>query len=181
MTAAHRGKKALVKNLVPKVYAMIADKIGTVESGEQQTKGGRSIWTRLAKLRPVRIGISSKLGGSQTAEYFSHPEHPNLRLNVKQHGDYEGIYLEIEDGGGWSTVGEAKRKLRELGMNKKVQAQMKTVEDLPHPDDFERKTIDLSSMDNYNPREHDNIVYGEPYSDATRDITLTVHGKKKRK
>jgi hypothetical protein len=36
-------------------------------------------------------------------------------------------------------------------------------------------------MGNYNPRKHDDIVYGEPYQEAARDITLTVQGKKKRK
>ena len=180
MTAAHRGKKALVKNLVPKVYAMIADKIGTVESGEQQTKGGRSIWTRLSKMRPVKIGRSSELASRSTsAEYFSHPNHPNLRLNLDQHADYEDIHSGIEDG--WSTVRNVKTRLRELGMNKKVLARMKTAKDLPHPKDFKRKTINLSKMGNYNPRKHDDIVYGEPYQEAARDITLTVQGKKKRK
>jgi len=180
MTAAHRGKKALVKNLVPKVYAMIADKIGTVESGEQQTKGGRSIWARLAKMRSVKIGKSSELASRSTsAEYFSHPNHPNLRLNLDQHADYEDIHSGIEDG--WSTVRNVKTRLRELGMNKKVLARMKTAKDLPHPKDFKRKTINLSKMGNYNPKKHDDIVYGEPYQEASRDITLTVQGKKKRK
>jgi hypothetical protein len=180
MAAAHRGKKALVKNLVPKVYGMIADKIGTVESGEQQTKGGRSIWTRLSKMRPVRIRRSSELASRSTsAEYFSHPNHPNLRLNLDQHADYEDIHSGIESG--WATVRHAKTRLRELGMNKKVLARVKTVKDLPHPNDFKRKTINLSKMGNYNPTKHDDIVYGEPYQEAARDITLTVQGRLQRR
>lgn len=181
MAAAHRGKKALVKNLVPKVYGMIADKFGTIESGEQQTKGGRSIWTRLSKMRPVKIGRSSELRGDQSAEYLSHPNHPNVRLNWEQHADYEDTYLELTDGGGWSTVGEAKRKLRKFGIDRKILAGMKTVKDLPHPDDFKRKTINLSRMGNYNPTKHDDIVYGEPYSESSRDITLRLHGRKKKR
>ena len=179
MAAAHRGKKALVKNLVPKVYAMIADKVGTLESGEQQTKGGRSIWARLSKMRPVKIGKSSELASRSTsAEYFSHPNHPNLRLNLDQHADYEDIHSGIGD---WSTVRNAKSRLRELGMNKKVLARMKTAKDLPHPNDFKRKTINLSRMGNYNPTKHDDIVYGEPYQEAARDITLRLQGRLQRR
>jgi hypothetical protein len=128
-------------------------------------------------MRPVKIGRSSELRGGQSAEYLSHPNHPNLRLNWDQYGDYEDIHSGIGD---WSTVRHAKTRLRELGMNKKVLARMKTVKDLPHPNDFKRKTINLSRMGNYNPTKHDDIVYGEPYQEAARDITLRLQGRKKK-
>jgi hypothetical protein len=58
---------------------------------------------------------------------------------------------------------------------------MKTAKDLPHPSKFKRKTINLSRMGNYNPTKHDDIVYGEPYQEAARDITLTLQGRLQRR
>ena len=52
----HAGKNAKVKNLVPKVYGTLADKLKlTIESGDQQTRGSRSVWRRLAQIRPVHM------------------------------------------------------------------------------------------------------------------------------
>jgi hypothetical protein len=52
----HRGKKAKVKNLMPKVYTMIADKLRkTIESDSTQTKGSASVWARIAKMRKLKI------------------------------------------------------------------------------------------------------------------------------
>jgi len=58
----HAGEKARVKNLVPKVYGTLADKLGvTIESGEQQTRGSRSVWRRLAGIRPVHMDYDGKV------------------------------------------------------------------------------------------------------------------------
>ena len=65
---AHRGGKAKVKNLMPKVYAMIADKLGkTVESDLTQTKGSASVWARLAKMRKIKIAHKG------TMKLINHP------------------------------------------------------------------------------------------------------------
>lgn len=58
----HAGKNAKVKNLVPKVYATLADKLRlTIESGDSQTRGSRSVWRRLAKIRPVHMDYDGKV------------------------------------------------------------------------------------------------------------------------
>lgn len=58
----HAGKNAKVKNLVPKVYGTLADKLKlTIESGDQQTRGSRSVWRRLAQIRPVHMNYDREV------------------------------------------------------------------------------------------------------------------------
>lgn len=52
----HRGAKAKVKNLMPKVYGLISDKTKKrIMSDTLQSKGGASIWRRLAGMRKVTV------------------------------------------------------------------------------------------------------------------------------
>ena len=58
----HAGKNAKVKNLVPKVYGTLADKLKlTIKSGDEQTRGSRSVWRRLAGIRPVHMEYDGKV------------------------------------------------------------------------------------------------------------------------
>lgn len=58
----HAGKNAKVKNLVPKVYGTLADKLKlTIESGDQHTRGSRSVWRRLARIRPVHMDYDGEV------------------------------------------------------------------------------------------------------------------------
>lgn len=58
----HAGKNAKVKNLVPRVYGTLADKLKlTIKSGEEQTRGSRSVWRRLAGIRPVHMNYDGKV------------------------------------------------------------------------------------------------------------------------
>ena len=58
----HAGKNAKVKDLVPKVYGTLADKLKlTIESGDEQTRGSRSVWRRLAGIRPVHMNYDGKV------------------------------------------------------------------------------------------------------------------------
>jgi hypothetical protein len=58
----HAGKRAQVENLVPKVYGLIADKLNRkIFSGEDQTRGSRSVWRRLAGIRPVLMDYDGKV------------------------------------------------------------------------------------------------------------------------
>jgi hypothetical protein len=58
----HAGKRAQVENLVPKVYGLIADKLNrNIFSGESQTRGSRSVWRRLAGIRPVLMNYDGKV------------------------------------------------------------------------------------------------------------------------
>ena len=58
----HAGKNAKVKDLVPKVYGTLADKLKlTIESGDEQTRGSRSVWRRLAGIRPVHMEYDGKV------------------------------------------------------------------------------------------------------------------------
>ena len=86
---AHRGGKAKVKNLMPKVYAMIADKLGkTIESDNIQTKGSASVWARLAKMRKLKIAhrrglslINHPVAGIiDAADYNEHRRDHNFYL-----------------------------------------------------------------------------------------------------
>lgn len=52
----HRGTKAKVKNLMPKVYGLISDKMKKrIISDTLQSRGGASIWRRLAGMRKVTV------------------------------------------------------------------------------------------------------------------------------
>jgi hypothetical protein len=57
---SHRGEKAKVSELAANVYGMIADRFGGVISGPTQTKGSRSLWGGLAKMRQVSAVDTSR-------------------------------------------------------------------------------------------------------------------------
>lgn len=64
---SHRGKKAKTNNLMPKVYGLIADKMKKkVQSDNYQTRGGASIWRRLAYMRKVTVRHFNRDEPSQT-------------------------------------------------------------------------------------------------------------------
>lgn len=73
MSRKHSGKRALVKDLVPKIYAMVADNIAPIVSSETQSTGGRSVWARLSKMRQVTASASPYARSS-----ISTPVSPNL-------------------------------------------------------------------------------------------------------
>jgi len=61
----HAGKKAKVRNLVPKLYGLLADKTNRrIYSGLTQSLGGASVWERLAFMRPVTL--HNDLKGTRT-------------------------------------------------------------------------------------------------------------------
>lgn len=151
MVGAHRGKKALVKNLVPKVYSMIADKIAPVQSGEIQTGRGRSVWRRLSSLRPLKIH------SPYSVERFTHPNHPTLALHDVHFDDY----VDAHGGGIWSEANlkQAKRILAKNGMSEDSLAKIKKIEHLPNPDEFKRTFVNPKNIDRYDPAKHDSFVY----------------------
>lgn len=52
----HRGTKARVRDLMPKVYMRIADRLNvSILSDVVQSPGGASVWKRLAATRPLQV------------------------------------------------------------------------------------------------------------------------------
>ena len=170
VVGSHRGKNALVKNLIPKVYSMIADKIAPVQSGELQTKRGRSVWRRLSALRPLKIHSPYSI------ERFAHPKHPTLAL----HGVHFDDYVDAHGGGNWSEANlrRAKRILAQHGMTKHSLAQMKRIKDLPNPDEFKRTFVNPKKIARYDPAKHDSFVYSkDEYHGSASHIVLRTQPK----
>jgi len=170
LVGAHRGKNALVKNLVPKVYSMIADKIAPIQSAEIQTNRGRSVWRRLSSLRPLNIH------SPYSVERFTHPNHPTLTLHVRHFDDYSDAH----GGGNWSeaNIRQAKRILAQNGMTRDSLAQMKRIEDLPTPDEFKRTFINPKKIARYDPAKHDSFVYSkDEYHGSASHIVLRTQPK----
>lgn len=170
VVGSHRGKNALVKNLIPKVYSMIADKIAPVQSGEMQTKRGRSVWRRLSALRPLKIHSPYSI------ERFAHPKHPTLAL----HGVHFDDYADAHGGGSWSQANlkRAKKILAQHGMTRDSLAQMKRIKDLPNPDEFERIFVNPKKIARYDPAKHDSFVYSkDEYHGSASHIVLRTQPK----
>ena len=183
MHRKHSGKNALVRNLVPKVYSMIADKIAPIESGTTQTPGGRSIWKRLAKMKPVTLGTPTGFRAPTSVKVHTHSKHPNLFMNAGNFEDYADEHEALHGGeyAGYGDFKNAKEHLAVSGMHPKRLAAIKKKEHLPHPNEFKKKTIKLSDIKKYNPAVHDSFVYGHPFQeDGNEDIVLRLDGKKKK-
>lgn len=183
IAGAHRSKKALVKNLAPKVYAMIADKIGPIESETHHTSGGRSIWRRLAKMRPVTVGNETGLQGSNIVHVYTHPSHPNLRMSGDDFETYRDDHETIHDPDMSTFVNlrGIKKNFSLFGMDKKAVAAIRTKSDLPHPRQFKKTVVNLKQIERYDPAKHDVFVYGQPYEEGrNRDIVLRLHGRKQK-
>ena len=183
MHRKHSGKNALVRNLVPKVYSMIADKIAPVESGTVQTPGGRSIWRRTAKMRTVTVAMGTGFRIPQSVKVHTHSKHPNLFMTAGNFEDYADEHDALHGGeyAGYGSFKNAKEHLAVSGMHPKVLGRITKKEHLPHPNEFKKKTIKLSDIKKYNPAVHDSFVYGHPFQeDGNEDIVLRLDGKKKK-
>jgi len=154
---SHRGKKAKVKNLVPKVYSLLADKLGTIDSSGVQTAGGRSIWRRLAGMRKVKIARPGYIGNTVGA--FSHPKHEGLMMPPSDFSEYEEHHNSREQGFGGANVGTLKKMLAKAGMAKEAVSKIKTFADLPHPKTFREKRLNIKKVDQYIPAKHDPFIY----------------------
>ena len=171
VVGAHRGKNALVKNLVPKVYSMIADKIAPVQSGEMQTSRGRSLWRRLSSLRPLKIH------SPYSVRRYTHPNHPTLAL----YGEHFNDYSEAHADGYGIMLRRAKRILAQHGMPKDSLAKMKKLEDLPHPDEFKKTLVNPRNINRYDPAKHDSFVYSkESDMGSTSHIVLRTQPKSRK-
>ena len=177
----HRGKKALAKNLAPKVYGMIADKIGSIESETKHTIGGRSLWRKVAKLRPVEVANETGILAPNTVHVYTHPDHPNLQMS----GDHFDTYLDhhqtIHDPemSRFAKLSVIKKDFSDFGMDKKAVDAIRTKDDLPHPRQFKKTVINLKKIKRYDPAKHDIFVYGQPYEEGRNmDIVLRLHGRK---
>lgn len=190
----HSSKRARVKNLVPKVYGLIADKLGTVESGSEQTPGSRSVWARLARMRDVQIkGPRSKPKPIVT---YTHPDHPRASVDAKRFDYYSRRYRDMkayartaartpgQRGRDFNTY--AKGAMRELrsalhrsGVARGKLVGMKKVEHFPHPRTFTKTTTPVEPVQGrYSPQKHDATVYHPMHGG---DYTLLLPGKKVRK
>ena len=90
--ADHAGKRARVKDLIPKMYGLLADKTNKkIESGGEQSKGGRSVWRRLAGIRPVMMD-NSRTG---TIELYDPKKHERMAYQVGGEGSGYSITLSI--------------------------------------------------------------------------------------
>jgi hypothetical protein len=164
---SHRGKRAKVKNLVPKVYGLLADKLGTIDSSGVQTAGGRSIWRRLAGMRKVKIARPAYIGNTVGA--FSHPKHEGLMMSPSHFSEYEDLHNWREGGFGGAGVGTLKKMLANAGMAKESVSKIRTFADLPHPKTFREKRLNIKSVDQYIPAKHDPFIYTTGDAENTDD------------
>jgi len=185
----HRGKKAKVKNLVPKVYAMIADKIGALESGDQQTHGSKSVWNRLSKMRPIRI---RNIGASTSISHYTHTEHSKLKIEGEYFKDYSHSYKNAVAAakklkekpstrareGLQKQLGYLKDKLYDGGIDRTQLRRMSQLQHFPHPRTFTKTTTKINAKQRYNPEKHDPVVYNETDGDV---FTLVAMPRGKRK
>jgi hypothetical protein len=181
LVRTHRGKNALVKNLGSKVYGMIADKIGSIESETTHTIGGRYLWRKLAKLRPVTVANETGLIAPNTVHVYTHPNHPNLKMPSEHFDTYADNHQTIHDSDmtKYVKLSEIKKDLSGLGMDKKAVSAIKTKDDLPHPRQFKKTVVNLKKIGRYDPDKHDTFVYGQPYEEGrNKDIVLRLHGNK---
>lgn len=90
--ADHAGKLARVKDLIPKMYGLLADKTNkTIESGEVQSKGGRSVWRRLAGIRPVMMDNPN----TGTIELYDPKKHEKMAYGVEASRSGYSITLSV--------------------------------------------------------------------------------------
>jgi len=90
--ADHAGKRARVKDLIPKMYGLLADKTNKIiQSGEEQSKGGRSVWRRLAGMRPVMMD-NARTG---TVELYDPKKHEKMAYQAGGEGSGYSITLSV--------------------------------------------------------------------------------------
>jgi hypothetical protein len=189
---AHRGKKAKVRNLVPKVYGMIADKVAALESGDYQTDGSKSVWKRLSKMRPIRI---RNVGGSTSVSHHTHKEHPKLKMEGGTFKDYSYSYRSALNAAKESNerprsqkarraldrnIGYLKNRLADGGIDTNKLRRMTELRHFPHPRTFGKTTDKINSQQRYNPEKHDSVVYSDAQGDAFT-LVATPRGKGKKK
>jgi hypothetical protein len=189
---AHRGKKAKVRNLVPKVYGMIADKVAALESGDYQTDGSKSVWKRLSKMRPIRI---RNIGGSSSVSHHTHKEHPKLKMEGGTFKDYSYSYRSALNAAKESNerprsqkarraldrnIGYLKNRLADGGMDWSKLRRMSELRHFPHPRTFAKTTSKINSQQRYSPEKHDSVVYSDAQGDAFT-LVATPRGKGKKK
>ena len=177
---SHRGKNAKTRNLVPKVYSMIAKHIAPIASGDQQSLGGRSIWKRLAKMHDVRI--SHGIGRWRPSiEMHTHPMLPTP-ITEFQRTNYEEAHDSVSNG--YDGIGVAKKLLKSFGMDKDRLSRITKLPHLPLPSYFRSKKIDLSGR--YDPKAHDKYIYAPAYprdddpDETAADYRLVLNLDKKR-
>lgn len=194
VAAGHSSRRARVKNLIPKVYGLMADKLGTMESGSEQTPGSRSVWARLAKMRDVRVkGPDAQKRVTRT---YSHPEHPGMEMSRSRYDYYSRRYRDLKAHtriarGTRTSLAQdharfARAALRELrsslhrsGMVMGKARNIRTIDQLPHPRSFKKKvTRDAPISGRYSPQKHDATVY---HPERGGEYTLLLPGKKKAK
>jgi len=187
----HRSKKARVKNLVPKVYAMIADKVSAIESGDQQTHGSKSVWNRLSKMRPIRI---RNIGGSTSVSHHTHTEHSKLKIEGGDFKDYSRSYKNAVTAakklkerpstrareGLQKQLGYLKNRLYDGGIDRTQLRRMSQLQHFPHPRTFTKTTTKINAKQRYNPEKHDPVVYNETDGDVFTLVAMP-RGKVKRK
>lgn len=188
----HSSKRARVKNLVPKVYAMIADKLGTVESGSEQTPGSRSVWARLARMRDVQIkGPKSKPKPIIT---YTHPDYARASVDASRFDYYSRRYRSMmsytrtatrtpgERGRNFGrhasdVMRELRSALHRSGVARGKVVSMKKAEHFPHPRTFKKITTKVEPVQGrYSPQKHDDTVY---HPTRGGDYTLLLPGRKK--
>ena len=187
----HRSKKAKVKNLVPKVYGIIADKIAALESGDQHTHGSKSVWNRLSKMRPIRI---RNIGGSTSISHHTHREHSKLKLDGTDFTDYSYSFKnavaaakKLKENpstrnrkGLQSKLGYLKNRLYDGGIDRSQLRRMTQLQHFPHPRTFAKTTTKINAQQRYNPEKHDPVVYNETEGDVFTLVAMP-RGKVKRK
>ena len=203
VAAGHSSRRARVKNLIPKVYGLMADKLGTMESGSEQTPGSRSVWARLAKMRDVRVkGPDAKARVTRT---YSHPEHPGMEMSRNRYDYYSKRYRDLKThtriARGTGTYGKepasrrlaraqnharfAREALRDLrsslhrsGMAMGKARNIRTIDQLPNPLSFKKKvTREAPISGRYSPQKHDATVY---HPERGGDYTLLLSARKKK-
>lgn len=185
----HRGKKAKVRNLVPKVYSLMADNIAQMESGDYQTHGSRSVWKRLSKMRPVNVRGSYYGSRSHDVTTYGHEDHPNFTMDSPDYSDYKRRHeyatriskkprlSNLDKGNLDAALSRMTGALRVGGMNTR---RMTSLQHLPHPRQFKKNSLQINTSGRYNPEKHDALVYNPEEGDMFT-LILPSRGKQRKK
>lgn len=176
----HRGKKAKVRGLASKVYAMIADKFGGVISGNSQTPGSQSLWRNLAKMRKATVVNDSR---RKSVSSYEHAEHPRLKMSTSNVEDYRYYHsnaseLNPRSNSHQRSLDMMRTRLIGAGADRRKVRRMKKLADFPGPRSFKRTSVKIPTINKYDPEKHEKLVYDPDYGE---DMRLLVLGKKKKK
>ena len=179
---AHRGKKAKVRGLASKVYAMIADKFGGVISGHKQTPGSQSLWRNLAKMRKATLVSDTK---RKSVSSYGHAEHPRLKMSTSNVEDYRYYHSNASElnpraNRHQRSLDMMRTRLIGAGADRRKVGRMKKLADFPAPRSFKRTSKKIPTIKTYNPDnpEHVSVAYGP---ETGNDMRLLVMGNKKKK